>query len=132
MVHQLTIMVHPGRYAICRLEPDAPLPIWATVGNFLSVTRTAQELSIVCIETVVPGEIHAERKRRLLQIEGTLTLAFGLSGVLASVAEPLAKAEISISVISTYDADYLLISEDDLPAATDVLEAAGHTIRQSK
>jgi uncharacterized protein len=129
MSHQLTITVHPERYAICRLEPDASVPAWAVGLHFLSVTRTALELSIVCEDTRVPESAHAERDRRLLQIEGTL--AFALIGVLASVTEPLAKAEISIFAVSTYDTDYLLVSEKDLPHAIKVLDAAGHTIRQT-
>ncbi|HKF26301.1 MAG TPA: ACT domain-containing protein, partial [Candidatus Acidoferrum sp.] len=76
-----------------------------------------------------PGSAHAERDRRLLQIEGKL--AFALIGVLASVAGPLAEAEISIFAVSTYDTDYLLVSENDLDRATQVLDAAGHTVRQS-
>ena len=129
MSHQLTITVHPERYAICRLEPDAALPAWAVGASFLSVTRTALELSIVCEDARVPESAHAERDRRLMQIEGTL--AFALTGVLASVAEPLAKAEISIFAVSTYDTDYLLVSEKDLQQATQVLDEAGHTVRQS-
>lgn len=129
MSHQLTITVHPERYSICRLEPDASVPAWAVGLNFLSVTRTALELSIVCEDGRVPESAHAERDRRLLQIEGTL--AFTLTGVLASVAEPLAKAEISIFAVSTYDTDYLLVSEKDLSRAIQVLDAAGHNIRQT-
>jgi hypothetical protein len=129
MSHQLTITVHPEQYAICRLEPDAPVPVWAGGRSLLSITRTSKELSVVCEEEMVPEAAHAERNRRLLQIEGTL--AFVLTGVLASVAEPLAKAEISVFAVSTYDTDYLLISEKDLRRATEVLEAAGHTIRQN-
>lgn len=128
MSHQLTITVHPARYAICRFEAGASVPAWAVGAEFLSVTRTAQELSVVCEDARVPDGAHAERERRLLQIEGTL--AFTLIGVLASVAAPLATAEISIFAVSTYDTDYLLISEKDLRRATETLEAAGHTVRQ--
>lgn len=95
----------------------------------MSITRTALELSVVCEEAMVPESAHAERNRRLLQIEGTL--AFTLIGVLASVAAPLAAAEISIFAVSTYDTDYLLVSERDLRRAAETLEAAGHTIRQT-
>ena len=129
MSHQLTITVHPEKYAICRLDAGAAVPAWATGARFLSVTRTALELSVVSEETMVPEAVHAERSRRLLQIEGTL--AFSLTGVLASVAEPLAKAEVSIFAVSTYDTDYLLVSEKDLHRAMEVLDAAGHVVRQS-
>jgi hypothetical protein len=129
MSHQLTITVHPEKYAICRLDPGASVPAWAVGARFLSVTRTAFELSVVCEDAMVPEAAHAERDRRLLQIEGTL--AFTLTGVFASVAEPLAKAEISIFAVSTYDTDYLLVSDKDLHRATQVLDAAGHTVRYS-
>jgi hypothetical protein len=128
MNHQLTIVVHAKLYAICRLEADTRVPEWAEGERFLSVTRTATELSVVCEEDMVPGEVHAERNRRLMQIEGTL--AFTLTGVLASVAAPLASAGISIFAVSTYDTDYLLVSDEGLQEAINVLEAAGHAIRQ--
>ena len=105
------------------------MPAWASGTRFLTITRTANELSIVCEEKRVPEEVHAERNRRLMQIEGTL--AFTLTGVLASVDAPLASAGISVFAVSTYDTDYLLISEEDLLEATQVLEAAGHAIRQN-
>jgi uncharacterized protein len=129
MSHQLTIVVHTEIYAVCRLEPEAALPAWAEGARFLSITRTADELSIICEEGMLPEEVHAERQRRLMQIEGKL--AFSLTGVLASVAAPLADAGISIFAVSTYDTDYLLVSEEDLQEVTNVLEAAGHAVRQN-
>jgi hypothetical protein len=129
MSHQLTIVVLPELYAICRLDADAPVPPWASSADFFSITRTANELSIVCRDSALPEGAHAERERRLMQIEGTL--AFTLTGVLAAVTAPLALAEISIFAVSTYDTDYLLVSRQDLQETVQVLEAAGHTIRQN-
>ena len=129
MSHQLTIVVLPELYAICRLDADAPVPGWASSADFFSITRTANELSIVCKDSALPEGAHAERERRLMQIEGTL--AFTLTGVLAAVTAPLALAEISIFAVSTYDTDYLLVSRQDLQETVQVLEAAGHTIRQN-
>ena len=129
MNHQLTIVVYPETYAICRLAADSLVPAWAAEARFLSVTRTPSELSIVCEERAVPQGIHAERGQRLMQVEGTL--AFALTGVLASLAAPLATAEIGIFAVSTYDTDYLLVAKDSLQEATEVLEAAGHVVRQN-
>jgi uncharacterized protein len=129
MIHRLTITVHPNVYAICRLQPTEAVPGWAAGKEFFSLTRTREEFSIVCEENQVPGEIHAERNRRLLQIEGTL--AFTLTGVLASVASPLADAEISIFAISTYDTDYILVANEDLDRASAVLEQAGHKVQKT-
>ena len=94
------------------------------------MTRTAQELSIVCLNECVPVDVHAERDRRLLQVEGTL--AFSLTGILAAVTAPLAAAGISIFAMSTYDTDYLLLLEKDLPQAIQTLESAGHSIRTAE
>jgi hypothetical protein len=128
MNHQLTVVVYPEAYAICRLGPEAPVPSWAAHARFLSITRTESELSIVCEEQPVPADVHAERDRRLMHVEGTL--AFALTGVLASLAGPLATAGISVFAVSTYDTDYLLVSNENLQEATEVLETAGHAVRQ--
>lgn len=128
MNHQLTIAVHRGLFGICRLGPEAELPGWASGGKFLTVSRTPLELSIVCDEAKIPKGVTAERGRRLLQVEGVLP--FSLTGVLAAIAAPLAEAQISIFAVSTYDTDYLLVSETDLERAIPVLEAAGHAIRR--
>jgi|SRR5438309_7773759 len=129
MNHQLTIVIYREIYGICRLEPDAAVPAWARGTRFLSITRTPNELSIVCEEALVPDHAYAERNRRLMHIEGTL--AFTLTGVLASVAAPLANAGISVFAVSTYDTDYLLVSDEDLQETMQVLETAGHAIRQN-
>jgi len=128
MNHQLTITVHPELYAICRLEPEAEVPQWAAGASFLTISRTKTELSIVCEEARVPAEIHAERRRRLMQVAGTL--AFSLTGILAAIAVPLAEAHISIFGVSTYDTDYVLVQDGDLEHAISVLESAGHAIQR--
>ncbi|HLK04473.1 MAG TPA: ACT domain-containing protein [Candidatus Acidoferrum sp.] len=128
MNHQLTITVHPELFGICRLEPGAEIPVWANSEKFVTVTRTASELSIVCEEARIPEGPMAERGRRLLQVEGVLP--FSLTGVLAAIAAPLAEAHVSIFAVSTYDTDYLLVSDADLERAIQVLEAAGHAIRR--
>ncbi len=122
----LTLSLLPGRFAVCRLGPDAEPPGWAWSGSFVSITRAPGELSIVCAEENVPAEIPAERGRRLLGVRGPLD--FSLAGILAALAEPLAAAGISIFAISTFETDYLLVADAVLAQAIAVLEQAGHTI----
>lgn len=126
MNHRLTLTILPPMYAICRLEPWSEVPPWARGESFLTITRTAHELSIVCEDKAVPAGVHAERNRSLLRIEGTL--AFSLTGVLASIVDPLAAAQICIFVVSTYNTDYLLVAAGDLDSTVKVLEAAGHSV----
>lgn len=128
MIHRLTITVHPDLYAICRLGVEADVPEWAGTSKFLTISKTGSELSIVCEEKLAPAEIHAERGRRLMQVEGTL--AFSLTGILAAMAVPLAEAQVSIFAVSTYDTDYVLVSEKDLEKAIGALEAAGHAVQK--
>ena len=51
---QLTLLVVDGTLAVCRLDSDAPMPPWATAGDLFSITRTADELSVVCRQEAVP------------------------------------------------------------------------------
>jgi hypothetical protein len=114
--------------ALARLAADAVVPEWVAGRDFLAVVRTPRELSIVCRDDAVPVT-HAEVQRgyRALAVVGTLD--FALTGIVASLAAPLAEAGISIFGISTYDTDHILVREDHLSEAKDVLAAAGHTFR---
>lgn len=116
-----------GPLAVCRLPADAPVPTWASAGVLVSITRTADELSIVCAEDGVPDGVRTERGWRALRVAGPLD--FALTGVLAALTVPLAEAGVSIFALSTYDTDYLLVHENDLPQAILALERAGHTVR---
>jgi hypothetical protein len=123
----LTLTVLPETFAIARLDPDAAIPPWALAASgFVSITRTADEVSIVCAETTVPEGTRASRGWRCLRVAGPLD--FALVGVLASLASPLADAGISIFAVSTYDTDYLLVREPDLIAAIQTLRRAGHVV----
>ncbi len=120
------LIVLPSRYAICRLPPDAPVPTWAT-GDFVNITRTAEELSIVCSAEGVPPSVRWEAAFRCLRIAGTLE--FAVVGVLASLVVPLANASIPVFAVSTFDTDYMLVKEADLDAAVGALRAAGHHVQ---
>lgn len=121
--------VHPTRLAVCRLDPSEPAPAWVedAAGPLVSVTRTAEELSVVVPEEAVPEQVRAEPGWRALSVRGPLD--FSLTGVLASLAGPLAEAGIPIFVVSTYVTDWLLVRDDDLDGAVDALQRAGHDIR---
>ena len=123
----LTVM--PGSFAIVRLAPDAPVPKWAMQGQFFSVTRSSDELSVVCAEHQVPRGIAAETGWRALEVKGPFALSE--IGVLAALAAPLADAKVSLLAISTFDTDYLLVGERQLHAAVTALKGAGHRIEET-
>lgn len=126
-IHSLTLTVLPDTYAVCRLDADAAIPGWATGNNFFSITRTKEELSIVCLQACVPEGIRCERDWRCLQLVGPIP--FAMVGVLASIIQPLAGARISVFAISTFDTDYLLVKAEDLQRAIDALRWQGHSVR---
>lgn len=119
----LRIATLPHRLAVCRLDPHAQLPSWLA-GAFTSVTRTREELSIVCDDQAVPQGVQAERGWRVLKVEGPIP--FEVTGVAAALVAPLAEARISVFLLATYDTDYLLLKEESFARAVDVLRAAGH------
>jgi len=115
-----------GQFAVCRLPADAPLPEWALSGPFTSVTRTADELSIVCLADNLPPGISSEAHWICFKLEGPF--AFSQVGILALFIDPLAAAGVPVFAISTYDTDYVLISEDFAAIALDTLRDAGHEL----
>jgi uncharacterized protein len=120
---RLALVLLEDRLAVARLEPDASVPAWVA-GRFTSITRTAQELSIVCDESSVPDDIRAERGWRVLAVRGPIP--FETTGVAAALVAPLASAKISVFLISTFDTDYLLVKEEIFEEALAVLRSAGH------
>ena len=88
------------------------------------MTRTADELSIVCDESCVLEGTRAEQDWVALKLEGPFP--FSMTGVLASFLNPLAEAKVPVFVISTSDTDYVLIKQQDLQRATLALQNAGH------
>jgi hypothetical protein len=124
---QLTLSVQPGRFAICRLAPTSKIPDWAMQGAFFALVRTAEELSIVCEETLAPESIQSENGWRTLKVEGPLD--FSLTGILADLSGILAKARISIFAISTYDTDYLLVKDTSIKPAITALRESGYAIK---
>lgn len=124
---RLPLELLPETLAICRLQPTAPIPPWATQPSpFLTVSRTAEELSITTLQSAVPAEVTCARDYRALRVRGPLPL--NLVGILAALAEPLAAAGLSIFAIATFDTDYVLVKAGDLPAALEALRRAGHEI----
>ena len=115
----LILSILPGLLAVARLNPAGDIPQWGTDGAFFSITKTKDELTIVCPEEAVPKDVKVEKGWRCIKVEGPLD--FALTGVLSSLAQPLAQAKISIFAISTFDTDYLLVKQENLKKALEIL-----------
>jgi len=125
--HKLTLAIFPKLFAVCRLHPDGFIPPWALLGDFVSLTRTNTELSIICPQENVPEDAVAERGWRCVKVDGPFD--FAVAGVHVSLALPLAEANISAMAIATYDTDHILVKEEELEHTIQTLTRAGHAFR---
>lgn len=116
------------KFGVCRLDKNSLIPEWSQNGNFLSVTRTSDELSIVCDEDSIPNDVKCEKDWRILKVEGPLD--FSLIGILSKISTILVQKGISIFAISTYDTDYILVKDRDIKDAINSLTKEHYEIIQ--
>lgn len=121
---------HAVEIGMVQLPAHDSVPRWALEGNheapFWSVTRTADELSIICAYDALPGDLPAVGPFAAFSIDGPLD--HSLVGVLAGLTAPLAEAGISILAQSTFDTDWILVATSHADSAIEVWEAAGHSV----
>lgn len=121
----MKLSIMPDTFAVCRLPPTQDIPQWALQNKtLLSITYTADELSLVCSQLDVPCGVQYEGSWKAIKVQGPLD--FSLTGILVALAAPLAAASISIFAFSTFDTDYLLLKEEHVVQAKNVLEQNGH------
>jgi uncharacterized protein len=122
----LQFEVLPKRFAMCQLDTAKPLPNWLLRSSFYTVSKTADELSVVCEEDLVQDEILKSVGWRLLKINAVLDLS--LTGITAQFSTALANAGVNLSVIATYNTDYILVEEAKLATAIEALRGAGFEV----
>ncbi|WP_019818723.1 ACT domain-containing protein [Saccharomonospora saliphila] len=128
-MRKLTVDLRPGEYAVARLHSTDAVPAALLApgdGALVSVTRTGEELSVVCPVDSAPDGARVEAGWRLLTVRGPL--AFTLTGIMAALSNELAAAGVSLFALSTYDTDHLLVRADDLDRAVAALREAGHEV----
>ncbi len=110
-----------SRFAVCALtEPVLPR------GEFVSLTISGGEVSLVCEEDEAPQGGKAELGWRALRIKGPLD--FSLVGIMAHVSGILADEGISLFAVSTYETDYVLVKEENIQRSIEALKNHGHTV----
>lgn len=122
----LTLELFKNKYGVCRLDVNETIPSFAQKSEFFSITKTHDELSVVCLEKDIPSDVLWERDWRIFKIQGVLD--FSLIGILAEISSVLAENKISIFAISTYDTDYILVKDKDVSSASKVLLNNGYKV----
>lgn len=117
---KLTLSILPEKLGICHFDKNSPIPNWATSGEFFSITRTDQELSIVYPQEKIPGGVLFEKDWRAFRLDGFVEGLYSV-GIIASLSQPLAEAGISIFNLSTYETNYVLVEDKNLEKARKIL-----------
>ncbi|MGD8787805.1 MAG: ACT domain-containing protein [Phycisphaerales bacterium] len=123
---QLQLSLLKDSYGICKFPSDSSIPEWALKVSLCSITRSEKELTIVCLQGIIPANTEYDSDWRCFRIGGSFD--FNQIGVISSLAAPLAEAGVSIFVVSTYDTDYVLVKEEKIEQAVNVLTDNGHLI----
>ena len=122
--YKLVLSVLEETFSIHRLAPDASLPEAVSECDFYSLSKTTDELSLVCPEHIAVKSEKSNPDWKCLKVAGPLD--FELTGILAGITEVLAKEKLSVFAISTFDTDYILLKKQGLTAAISALERVGY------
>ena len=125
-MQQLKFIILEGSYSLCRLQANDAIPSWVYDSSFYTVSKSADELSIVCESKFVPVEIKKNDGWKLLKIDAVLDLS--LTGITAKFSKPLADAGINLCVIATFDTDYVMVQEEKLSIAAKALQDEGFIV----
>jgi hypothetical protein len=117
-------------FTICHLAADAAVPEWAMQGQFFSITRTSDELSVIAEKALVPARLRTDVTWRAMKVHGPFDLSE--VGVLAPLVAPLAAVGVSVFAVSTFDTDYLLVQCSQLREAITALRNAAHAVHEVK
>jgi hypothetical protein len=126
VVDKPALKIMDGSFSVCRLKADDEVPEWSHRDGFYSISRTDEELSIVCEQKNVPESVKSEGDFSIIKVLGPLD--FSLTGILARISSVLASKKISIFAISTFDTDYILVRVVSLGRAVDALRLDGYKI----
>jgi len=127
-MNQLPFIVIDGVFSLCRLAPGDAIPSWALPSSFYTISKTSDELSVVCQSLYVPAVVKQDGNWRLLKIASVLNLS--LTGITAKFSTALANADINLCVIATYETDYILVKQEKLQTAITALQHAGFFVQQ--
>jgi len=120
----LVLTVLSETFMIHKLSPDASIHEKILKSNYYSVSKTENELSLVCSEVIEVQSLQSSKGWKCIKVAGPLD--FNLTGILAGISDILAQTNISIFAISTFDTDYILVRKHDLSSATTTLRQAGY------
>ncbi len=120
----MNIKLIDGDYTICKIENIKEVNF---NDDFVFLSKTDEEISLVCITEHAPKHtLEREEGWKALRIQGQME--FSLVGVLAKLTGVIAKENIGVFAVSTYNTDYILTKSEDFEKAVLSLRQNGYVI----
>lgn len=120
-----TLNVIDETFAIHSLDADSDIPSAVLKSKLYFIGKTEDELSIVVPQSlIIPSAVETDFDWRALEILGPLNLT--LVGIMSQISDVLAKANISVFIISTFETDFVLVKSNQLNDAKMALTKADY------
>lgn len=126
LMSKQTLQLHSTVLSIHSLDVDADIPAALLKLPLFFISKTQDELSIVCPSSFEIESLDTESDWQALEVVGPL--GFSLTGIMANISGVLARAKISIFSISTYDTDYILVKKQTASLALNALKKDGYNV----
>jgi hypothetical protein len=130
-----TFYLLPDVFALVRLPVQIQrLPDFIWKSSFYTISRSDDEISLVCEERLVVWNLDHYGLGNFARIDGNWRILrlgvmdLSLVGVAARFSSVLADADVNINIISTYDTDYVMVKQGKLTRALHALREAGYDI----
>ena len=114
-------------FSIHKMHPNNQIPASLLTDEFYWIAKTNEELSIVCKSSIEIGSEFKEDGWSCIKVLGPLD--FSEVGILANISTVLAKVNIAIFSVSTFDTDYIFVKSEYIKKATSVLTLSGYEFK---
>jgi len=117
----INLKLLPSVYCVAKLSPADDIPVSVSESSeFYSFSKSSDEASLLCAQSLISNNIVADRDWRLFQYKGSIE--DNIVGVVARIAQPLADSGISVIVTTTYDSGFFGVKVSDLEQAIEVMQ----------
>lgn len=123
-----TLAVLPQQFNIHAMEPDEVIPQAVFNSDIYFIGKTGDQLSLVVPDTIEIDSADIDKNWRVLELIGPLQLS--MVGIMAQIGQVLARAKVSIFIVSTFDTDFFLVKDNKLSVAVSALRQAGYTVNE--
>lgn len=124
MENRMNIKKISGDFTVCKVSDYSQTDLNA---EYCFAGKTDEENSLVCLTGDAPcNVIEREDGWKAFKIDGVLD--FSLIGVITDISALLARNNIGIFVVSTYNTDYVFVKEENYSKALLALAEAGYDI----